>query len=71
MVELPVVALDNFGGDHQLKKPSETVDDRIAAEGLQDPDKLRHFEEGCRGELVDLHRKSVKNRRQDGITREP
>jgi hypothetical protein len=71
MVELPIFAFDNFGDDHQFVEPGETVDDRTAAEGLQNPDKLRHFEEGCRSKLVNLHRKCIKNRRKDGVTREP
>jgi hypothetical protein len=55
VVELPVFTFHNFWNNHQFVKPGEGVDGRAAAEGLQNPNKLRYFEEGRWGKLVDLH----------------
>jgi hypothetical protein len=71
VVELPVFTFDNFRNDHQFIESGESVDARTAAEGLQNPDKLRHFKERCQRELVDFHRKRIENSWQDGVAGEP
>jgi hypothetical protein len=71
VVELPVFTFDDLRDDHQFVESGESIDARTAAEGLQNPDKLRHFKERCRRKLVDFHRKCIKNSWQDGVTGEP
>jgi hypothetical protein len=39
-VELPIVDLDDIGNDDQFEKSSESVNAKITAEGLHDPNKL-------------------------------
>jgi hypothetical protein len=58
-VKLPVVDFDNVEHNDQLKKPCESVDAEFALEGLHNPNKLGHLQEGRRRELMNLHRKSI------------
>jgi hypothetical protein len=39
-VELPIVDLDNIGNDDQFEESGESVNAKIAAKGLHDPNKL-------------------------------
>jgi hypothetical protein len=48
LIELAVVDFDNIWNDDQLKESSESVSAKVAAEGLHDPNELRHFQEGSR-----------------------
>jgi hypothetical protein len=61
MIELPVTTLDDLGDDHQFVESGEGINTGTAAEGLQNPNELRHLKERCRRKLVDLHRKCIKN----------
>jgi hypothetical protein len=71
MVELPFFTFDDLRDDHQFVESGESVNARTAAEGLQNPHKLRHFKERCWRKLVDLQRKCIENSWQDGVTGEP
>jgi hypothetical protein len=71
VVELPVFTFHDLRDDHQFIESGEGIDARTAAKGLQNPDKLRHFKEGCRRKLVNLHRKRIKNSWQDWVTGKP
>jgi hypothetical protein len=44
VVELPIFTFNNFWNNYQFVKSGEGIDDRAAAEGLQNPYKLRDFE---------------------------
>jgi hypothetical protein len=63
VIELPVTALDDLRDNHQFVESGEGIDIGIAAEGLHDPNELRHLKERRRRKLVDLHRKGIKNSR--------
>jgi hypothetical protein len=52
VVELPVITFDDLRYDHQFVESGEGTNTGIAAEGLQNPDELRHFKERCRRKLV-------------------
>jgi hypothetical protein len=55
VIELPIIALDDLRDNHQYVESGEGIDTGIAAEGLQNPNELRHFKERCRQKLVDFH----------------
>jgi hypothetical protein len=55
VIELPVFTFDDLRDNHQFVESGEGIDARIAAEGLQNPNKLRHFKERCQRKLVDFH----------------
>jgi hypothetical protein len=55
VVELPVFTFHDLRDDHQFVESGEGINARTAAEGLQNPDELRHFKERCRRKLVDFH----------------
>jgi hypothetical protein len=40
VVEFPIVALDNFGDNHQFIESGKSVNAGVAAEGLHDPNEL-------------------------------
>jgi hypothetical protein len=63
VIELPVITLDDLGDNHQFVESGEGIDTEIAAEGLHNPNELRHFKERRRRKLMDLHRKGIKNSR--------
>jgi hypothetical protein len=63
VIELPVTTLNDLRDNHQFVESGEGIDNGIAAEGLHNPDELRHFKERCQRKLVDLHRKGIKNSR--------
>jgi hypothetical protein len=67
LVELTVIDFNDIWNDDQLKESGESVSAKVAAEGLHDPNELRHFQEGGRRKLMNLHRKSIQNSRKDKI----
>jgi hypothetical protein len=69
LVELTVIDFNNIWNNEQLKESGESISDKVAAEGLHDPNELRHFKEGGLRKLMNLHRKSIQNRRKDRIAR--
>jgi hypothetical protein len=71
VIELPVAALNNFGGNHQFVESGKGVDTGVAAEGLHDPNEFRHLKKRLRRKLVDLHRKGIHNSRQNRVAGEP
>jgi hypothetical protein len=67
-VELTVVDFNDIWHDDQLKKSRESVDTKVAAKGLHDPNELGQFQERGRRKLMDLHGKSNENRGENKIT---
>jgi hypothetical protein len=59
MIELPVAALDDLRDNHQFVESGKGIDTGVAAEGLHNPNDLRHLKERRRRKLVDLHRKGI------------
>jgi hypothetical protein len=45
LIEVTIVDFNDIWNDDQLKKSGESVGAKVAAEGLHDPNELRHFQE--------------------------
>jgi hypothetical protein len=71
VVELPVAGLDNLGNNYQLVESGKGINTEVTAEGLHYPNKFRHLKKRHQRKLVDLHRKGIQNRRQNGVAGEP
>jgi hypothetical protein len=54
-IELPIVDLDNIRNDDQFEESGESVNAKITAKGLHDPNKLRHLKKRCQRKLMNLH----------------
>jgi hypothetical protein len=70
VIELPVAGLDNLGNNYQFIESSKGVDTEVTAEGLHDPNELRHLKKRRRRKLVDLHQKGIQNSRQSRVAGE-
>jgi hypothetical protein len=70
-LKVTIVNLNDIRHDNQLEKSGESINPKVAAESLHDPDKLRNFQERVRQKLMNLHGKSIHNCKKNRIAGEP